>query len=45
MGDVADAKSDVADAKSEVYKWVAGILVVHTALMIGIMIAVLEFLG
>ena len=39
----SDAKSAVADAKSEVYKWVAGILVVYTALVIGIMIAVLEF--
>lgn len=41
----SDAKSAVADAKSEVYKWVAGILVVYTALVVGIMIAVLEFLG
>ena len=41
----SDAKSGVADAKSEVYRWVAGILVVYTALVIGIMIAVLDILG
>ncbi len=43
----SDAKSAVSNVKSEVYKWVAGILVVYTAVLVGIMIgiifAVLEF--
>ncbi len=43
----SEAKSSVSNAKSEVYRWVAGILIVYTAVLIGIMIgiifAVLEF--
>ncbi len=43
----SDANSAVSNAKTEVYKWVAGILIVYTAVLIGVMIgiifAVLEF--
>ena len=43
----SDAQSAVANAKSEVFKWVAGVLIVYTVVLIGIMVgiifAVLEF--
>ena len=40
----SDTKAAVADVKSEVYKWVAGILVGHTVIVVGIVVAVVRLL-